>query len=290
MGPLGAALAAAAAPPPPGSNMYMEAAGANATSSAFAYCGADRAHGGPTACELETAQAVLHGLLVLCVLHFVLSLLSHEEPQPQGGAGAPSRAHDRSFRTPDALRLGLSAAAVTNWLAAIIIRGLASMAADAMFPPYHTLLMVASVVAWSCYVALSIELDQVAPTDSSSAVYTAAKWCWLLGQLLLEGALVPTLMMGSGGHLGGGGRGGGEAGGGGGAGGPAGAAPAAAVAAAAAAGGVAATGTLDDLMRRFSSVLQLAINGVVVSARYPPAGAALHSAPLNSGCFPTTAD
>ena len=121
------------------------------------FCGASPSNGTGVAspCALESAQAGLHAVFVLAVFQYVLTLLAHDEAPAATGTGSPGspRARPRApvdtantFRTPDALRLGLAAAAVTNWLVAILVRGLSSMPHG--FLPYHTLLMVASAVAW----------------------------------------------------------------------------------------------------------------------------------------------
>ena len=158
----------------------------------------------PSSCALETTQAVLHAVFVLSVFQYVLTLLAQDDtpvspgslrrtalnsPTPSERGG--SRPSEATFRTADALRLGLSAAAVTNWLVALLVRGIASMS---MFLPYHTILMCSAAVSWICYLALAIELDQIHPTAEPSSAYTFTKRCWLGGQLLLELALLPSLM------------------------------------------------------------------------------------------------
>ena len=143
----------------------------------------------PTQCALETAQSALHSLFVLCVFQFALGMLRQR-------ATAPSDAQDRNesymYYGSDALRLGLSLAAVTMWLGSILYHGLAKLT----LPPYHTLLMVTSATAWICYLTLSMELDVTQPQVAPSAVYRGMKALWLGGQLSLGMAIAFTSKLG----------------------------------------------------------------------------------------------
>jgi hypothetical protein len=140
----------------------------------------------PTQCALETAQSALHSLFVLCVFQFALGMLRQRATAPQGAQGR------NSYYGTDALRLGLSLAAVTMWLGSILYHGLAKLT----LPPYHTLLMVTSATAWICYLTLSMELDVTQPQVAPSAVYRWTKAFWLAGQLSLGLAIAFTTKLG----------------------------------------------------------------------------------------------
>ena len=143
----------------------------------------------PTDCALETAQSALHTLFVLCVFQFALGMLSQRPAQTP--AAAPDLRN--TYYASDALRLGLSLAAVTMWLGSILYHGLAKLE----LPPYHTLLMVTSATAWICYLALSMELDVTQPQVAPSRLYRATKAAWLGGQLCLGLAIAVTSKIGA---------------------------------------------------------------------------------------------
>ena len=118
--------------------------------------------GWPTPCVLEATSSVLHGVFVLFVFQFALSLLHPREVTLRRSAAVPRAAADArySYYASDALRLGLSLAAVINWLGSILVTGIAK----GRLPPDHTLLMITSATSWTCYLALSVELDAIQAT------------------------------------------------------------------------------------------------------------------------------
>lgn len=140
----------------------------------------------PTVCVLETVQSGLHTLFVLVVFQFALSQLAR---RPNAAVPAPQPSYHASV----AMRLGLSLAAVTTWLVAILLHGLAKLE----MPPYHTLLMATSATAWMCYLALSLELDITAPLVLPSVLYRCIKAAWLGGQMCLGIAIAATSQLGN---------------------------------------------------------------------------------------------
>ena len=139
----------------------------------------------PTPCVLETVQSGLHTLFVMVVFQFALSMLA-QRPD------APVPAPQPSYHASVAMRLGISLAAVTTWLGAILFHGLAKLE----MPPYHTLLMVTSATAWICYLALSMELDVTEPLVLPSVLYRCVKAAWLGGQMCLGIAIAATSKLG----------------------------------------------------------------------------------------------
>ena len=145
--------------------------------------------GWPTQCALETAQSALHTLFVLVVFQFALSMLAQPTRPTPGQALSLAR---NAYYAGDALRLGLSLAAVTMWLGSILYHGLAKLT----LPPYHTLLMVTSATAWICYLSLSMELDTTQPQVQPTTLYRWTKALWLGGQLSLGLAIAFTSKLG----------------------------------------------------------------------------------------------
>jgi hypothetical protein len=93
-----------------------------------------------TACVLETAQSALHVLFGLAVLQCTVSVLYSSggggsggaqsslasSPVGCGGAATPPELSGRAvYSAPAAMRIGLAAAAVCNWLGTIVVRGVA---------------------------------------------------------------------------------------------------------------------------------------------------------------------
>jgi hypothetical protein len=127
----------------------------------------------------------VHWLYVLSAFRFLLSLLSAGTPPPQPPGSAAGRP---SYYAPDALRLGLSAAAAANWLGAALVRGLSTSKMPSR--PEHTTLIISSALAWICYALLTAEVDQAAPTVALRPFHRAATVGWLALQLLCSALLV----------------------------------------------------------------------------------------------------
>lgn len=142
----------------------------------------------PTQCALETAQSALHSIFVLCVFQFALGMLRQRATSPPTLGGEARH----TYYASDALRLGLSLAAVTTWLGSILYHGLAKLT----LPPYHTLLMVTSATAWICYLSLSMELDTTYTQVRPTMLYRWTKALWLGGQLALGLAIAFTSKLG----------------------------------------------------------------------------------------------